>query len=275
MLTELNLPASDFLDQRIAAYSHIELSREEILDGLLYAYVRADHRLEQQALKEREDRNRQFLFGREWDYEHMKFFALRRAAKLFGGKFTDRGQGSLLFQLLCCYFTHDEGFFTLADQMKIENPSFDKGMMIFGNVGVGKSWMMKLFSRNQRQCYEVVPAKKITRTFLEKEKGAENLEKYRLPFAYLNDIETFNQAYGGLCIDDMGTEELSNSFGNKLNVIEDVILSRYDAGFCGSLLHATCNMDRQGMKSFYGDRVLSRLREVMNSVFLDGQDLRK
>jgi len=120
----------------------------------------------------------------------------------------------------------------------------------------------------------MVEAKRISDRFMKK--GEEGIQPYMEPWEYLSDDqEAFYQKFGGICIDDMGTEELVNHFGNKRNVVGDVIEGRYSNTMCGPLLHATTNLNREQMRSMYGDRVLSRLREIMNVVYFNGKDLRK
>jgi hypothetical protein len=133
---------------------------------------------------------------------------------------------------------------------------------------------MKLFSKNQRQSFKVVSAKNIADQFETDGEDSMNEFVYLYKNA-LNDYESFLQKNSGLCIDDLGTEDLKIHFGNRKNVIGDVIEKRYFCKHVGVLFHATTNLTAEQLKDFYGGRVVSRMREIFNFIELPGEDRRK
>lgn len=269
------LPPSSKMSQVeiLATFDHIDLTEEETAEGLVWAKRRKEDHLKDLERKRREDDNRRLLTG-QWAYNTTDYFMRKRAGELFGDEFKFDGQGAKFYEMLCCYFSKDPGFIVLAQEMKIKNPSLDKGLYLGGNFGVGKTWLMKLFQRNQRQVYQIVNAKAVADLF-EREGEVSMGQFVECPKLPANDLQHFYQPIMGLCIDDLGTEEIKNHFGNKKNVVGDLIELRYSKGNTGTLLHITTNLTGKQLEDFYGGRVASRLRQVVNIIDFKGEDLRK
>ena len=155
--------------------------------------------------------------------------------------------------------------------MGISNPSLEKGIMLCGNFGVGKTWLMKLFAKNQRQVFFMENAKNVADMFMDTGEDNRYLNLHKNP---VNDANTFYHKFSGLCIDDLGTEDVKMHFGNKKNVIGDLIEKKYSNQTTGIYLHATTNLTAEQMKEFYGGRVTSRMREIFNQIELSGNDRR-
>lgn len=257
----------------LATFDHIDLTEEEKAEGLVWAKRRKEDLLLEIERKRREDDNRRLLTG-GWSYATTDYFMRKRAGELFEGDFRFDGQGGKYYEMLCCYFSKDPGFIVLAQQLGVKNPSLDKGLYLGGNFGVGKTCLMKLFQRNQRQVYQIVNAKAIADLF--GREGEPSMVQYtECPKLPVNDAQNFYQQIMGLCIDDLGTEEIKNHFGNKKNVVGDLIELRYSKGNTGILLHITTNLTGKQLEEFYGGRVASRLRQVVNIIDFKGEDLRK
>lgn len=262
------------LKQVKESFNHIELTEDELDIAIIEAKRKKELLLKQQEISRRAEENRKFLTGMMWTAKQTEEFMRYRATKLFNEKFDFDGQTSLYFQLLVAYFSMDFKFFVLAKQMDIDNPSFNKGLYIGGNFGVGKTWLLKLFQRNQRQVYTVQNAKAIADLF-ETEGESAMTQFSESPLLPANDVENFYHKKMGLCIDDLGTEQIKNHFGNKKNVIGDLIELRYANENTGPLLHVTTNLTGDQLKEFYGPRVASRFRETMNIIDFIGEDRRK
>lgn len=255
-------------------YKHIELTPEEELEGILWAKQKKERELQAKRIKEIEAKNRKALSSSQWSYKQTNDFMLYRASEIFSGKFILDQQNKFLFELLCQYFSDSKDFISLAAFFKIENPSLNKGIMLAGNFGTGKTWLMKLFAKNQRQVFHVYNAKEIANNFesFGQEDALDFVNKKKNP---TNDSNAFYQPFAGLCIDDIGTEDIKNHYGNKKNVIGDLIEQRYSHGNTGVFFHATTNFSSQQLKDFYGERVTSRMREIFNFIDIPGSDRRK
>lgn len=256
------------------SYSHIELTEEEICAALIGAKRKKEAILEENRIKEIEDRNRRFLTETQWGVKQTDSFMRYRMDTIFEKKFDIDPDNEIIYKLLCLYFSNDDSFVSIAEELGVKNASLKKGLLLAGTIGVGKTWMMKLFGKNQRQVFSIRTAKNIADLF--QSQGEESLQQFLTsPKLPINDANNFFHNNMGLCIDDIGTEELKQHYGNRKNVVGDLIELRYSNGNTGLLLHLTTNLTMTQVKEFYGDRVGSRLRETMNIVELKGEDRRK
>ena len=261
------------------SFNDAELTQEELEEALRWAINRKDARMAAEELKARQEANRKALTGKV-SAAQLDSFMRYRAATIFNstgeeGKTWDLdAHNRAVYELLVLYFAEDREFISAAVNLGVANPSLSKGLLLAGNYGTGKTMMMKLFSKNQRQVFHVTNAKYIADGF--QENGQEFLEQFAEKYQNAsNDSSAFFQPYAGLCIDDLGTEEFKNHYGNKKNVLGDVIEIRYAKNNCGTYLHATTNLNIQELNDFYGGRVMSRMREIFNTVLLLGPDRRK
>lgn len=261
-------------EEVLESYKHIILTHEEEIDGLIWAKIRKQNLLEATRIKEIQEENRKALTDYNWSVEQTKAYMLFRAGILFHKQFVIDRNNSILFDLLCEYFSNDPVFEIHAKQLGMENISLKKGLLLAGNFGTGKTWMMQLFSKNQRQVFHIRNAKYIADAFgTDGEVVSETFsELIKNP---VNDRDCFFHTYSGLCIDDMGTEGLKNHYGNKKNVIGDLIESRYFKKNTGVYLHSTTNLSVKELERFYGERVTSRMREIFNFIEVIGEDRRK
>jgi DNA replication protein DnaC len=271
------------LKEVLESYNHITLTDDEMIEAIIGAKIKKEEELRLLALRERERANRE-MQSKLWDNTVIKSFMLKRAEEIFDGKFILDEQNEKFFEILCYYFTGDNEFIKIAAENEIENPSLSKGLLIAGNFGTGKTWMMKLFSKNARQTYWMRSAKEIAQGYLNsgKKRADGSFEDKKIPIEYIelfknavNDAAVFYQPLSGLCIDDLGSESKKNNFGNVMNVVGDLIEERYYNKNYGLYLHATTNLSSIELKDFYGERVVSRMREIFNFIELPGTDRRK
>lgn len=140
------------------------------------------------------------------------------------------------------------------------NISMSKGILLVGPVGCGKTSLMALFSNltAKSRSYYIKPARQITLEFTKH--GYDVIHKYtrsvRSPVP--------------LCLDDIGIELPMKYFGTPVNVIGEILLSRYDLFISKQLLtHGTTNLNSDEIEERYGIRVRSRLREMFNLIYYD------
>lgn len=254
-------------------YSHIDLTEDEMDEAILGAKRKKEGLMEEAKVRETEAANRKLLSGTQWIFKQTESFMEYRASHIFDKPFKLDKYNSAIHKLLCLYFSNDNQFVSLAESMGINHPSLDKGIFLGGAVGVGKTMMMRLFSKNQRQVFAIKTSKSIADAFqLEGEFSLQQL--IVCPTLPSNDASNFYHSKMGLCIDDIGTEEFKVHYGNRKNVIGDLLELRYTNGNYGPLLHLTTNLSDNQIKEFYGDRVASRIRETMNLIQLKGEDRR-
>lgn len=272
-LADKTLPES--LQKDLEAYKHVVLTDEELAVAVLDALKRKEIAIEQKELEDLAAENRRKYTQSKWTIDQTRSWILHRMSKLQKAFIVDETNEPYM-ELLAAYFSSDPVFVGLAASLGVTNASLDKGLLLAGAVGVGKTAMMTLYSKNQRQVYEVRTAQDIAENYLNAEYPsvyvAQMTELRELP---LNDLKNLYQTKAGLCIDDVGSEVLKTNYGNKKNVIAEIVESRYAAGTCGAFLHMTTNLTSQQLKEAYGERVSSRLREKMNVIVLKGKDRRK
>lgn len=259
-------------------YDDILLTEEEASLALRDARERKFYRLQEERRAAHSAELRRQLTER-WSYEKTADFMRYRIEKKFPDKkllFSDTSTSNAgtVFEFLCRYFSNDPHFIELALAAGIENPDLRKGILLSGTVGTGKTSLMRLFGANQRQVFMIKSAAEVASNWLSG--GEEAISAlYNLHKLPVNDVDNFYHPYAALCLDDCGTEDVKNHFGNKVNVIGQIIERRYFNGATGRMFHITTNLNSTQMKEFYGPRVISRLREIMNVIELKGEDRRK
>lgn len=169
-----------------------------------------------------------------------------------------------IIQILCEYFTEDKAF-------ESRGYSFDKGIMLHGNVGCGKTKLMEMFASNPYKSYSLRACKEITdnyyRALNKKEDPNIHLD------VFYNKINTgaphkfFGHTELGFCFDDLGTDEEKKHFGNNLNVMGEILLARYNRKHeLKGFTHITTNLTADQIEEAYGLRIRSRLRELVNAI---------
>jgi len=262
------------LREVLDSFSHIELTDDEYCEAMIDAKRKKESLIKQRERERIAEENRKQLTETGWSYIQTRAYMLYRAQSLFDGKFTLDEHNQPIFELLCHYFSASKEFVSLAAGLGVVNPSLEKGIILAGNYGTGKSWLMSLFRKNNRQVYHVEQAKDIA--FAYQKNGDEAIERHRNKITNpFNDPTVFYQKNAGLCLEDIGAEDVKNNFGNKTNVIGDILEARYVNDLLGVWFHGTTNMTTAQFGDFYGGRVTSRLREKTNFIELRGPDRRK
>lgn len=196
--------------------------------------------------------------------------ATTRAKKTIPG-FVLNDEQEKLYKLLSKYFSGDRSFTDEGDNFRLE-----KGIMLFGGVGCGKTTMMRMFMYNPVASYVMKSCRMIASEY--KEDGEVVLHRYA--HAYhpegLMMENPFKVGHWGLCFDDLGTEDIKKHFGNQANVMQQILLNRYDrSNELANKTHTTTNLNHTGLTEYYGERVASRIREMFNIITVKGTDMRK
>ena len=124
-----------------------------------------------------------------------------------------------------------------------------KGLMLVGNCGVGKSLIgMRIIPLLlNHYCRKVVTIC----TANELNKSPDEIIRNHIIY-----------------IDDVGTEDVSNIYGNKrMPFAELVDMAERD----GKLLIFSTNLDDEHLKMKYGDRVVDRLHAIVRKVTINGK----
>lgn len=192
---------------------------------------------------------------------------LAKAEKEIEG-FELSGPEQIIYKNIALYFTKDARFETGEFSLK-------KGLMLCGNIGCGKTTLMRLFTANPNQSYFVRSVRAVVDEYkLKDDGGTPAIDKYSNLWAN-NGVSVYGHRELGICFDDLGTEVTAKHFGNELNVMSEIILNRYDYAK-GPYTHITTNLNSDQIQQNYGARCRSRMREMFNMiVFPNVKDKRK
>lgn len=188
-----------------------------------------------------------------------------------------KDSNDLLYTILC-YFFKDERFFKSPCLIIPESttPSFDKGLLIMGNFGIGKTSILlaleQIFKKyviyNPHIHFKSTTANEVVIAY-EKIKTAEEKEDFY-----------FKNQRGFKCYDDVKSEDVASNFG-KVNLFEKILFLRDSKG---SRTIITCNFDHsfpndfdKGLDQFgtkYGGHIYDRILNNFNFIQGNGKSLR-
>lgn len=141
-----------------------------------------------------------------------------------------------------------------------------KGLLISGNIGVGKTWLFEIF-------------RDVSRKFLKA--GGKNFKMTtceKVYTAYEDDQQQAREKYceGNWCFDDLGTEDMiTNDYGTKRLPIVEILTHRYGKFKAYHYLtHLSTNLSPEEIRERYGERVFDRLMQMMHVVSWEGESKR-
>ncbi len=188
-----------------------------------------------------------------------------------GHKFIESQETFLRLITIIRYLTRSPLFFrsSLINQ-KLSKPGWDKGLLIIGDYGTGKSSILQTLVRLQPSLYRYHTALDVTSEY----------ESLHTSYDKKNFMEKY--AKGTRLFDDILTEPVASNFGLK-NVFKDILEIRCSNNAKTIL---ACNYDPEhgnedvnsGLLQFrakYGGRVYDRLFEMFNIVEFKGKSMRR
>lgn len=189
---------------------------------------------------------------------------LEQKGKLqFGEKFHFRDADLLNIQKLICYFLKDE---VMAASFDL---NLSKGILLSGPVGCGKTTLMTLMRYVAQPNFKFImkTCRDISFEFIKD--GYQIIQKY-------SNCNNSHSEYRNYCFDDLGVETNLKYYGNECNVMAEIILSRYDIFISKQVItHITSNLSATEIETTYGNRVRSRLREMLNLIAFDDNSMDK
>jgi hypothetical protein len=170
--------------------------------------------------------------------------------------------------LLCLYFSGDERF-------NLEGFNLEKGICLFGGVGVGKTTLIEKFFQNQRQSFIIKMCRAIEDEF--SQNGDVVLKEYGIYRQASVNGDPYGHQVLGYCFDDLGTEPPSKYYGKNVDVMAEVLLNRYDNKLPFNQTHITTNLSTDEIINRYGSRVADRMQQMFNMIVfpLDAKSRRK
>ena len=193
-----------------------------------------------------------------YDFQKTLVYLNAKGKLLFGKKFRIYDEDREILLKLCSYFIRDKEY------CDVNGIDIDKGILLSGPVGCGKTSLMKLLRHivPLQRPYEVIPCRNVTFGF--NHLGFKTVEEYGNTKFY--------------CFDDLGVEPTGRFYGKDLNVMGEVLLSRYELYLSTKRkikTHATTNLNAEELEERYGNRVRSRMRELFNLIAFDKMSIDK
>ncbi|POS02209.1 ABC transporter family protein [Flavobacterium croceum DSM 17960] len=199
----------------------------------------------------------------QYNYPEMMAWLEQKGKLQFGEKFHFREADVVNIQKLICYFLKDE---VMAANFNLD---LSKGILLSGPVGCGKTTLMTLMRHVAQPNYKFImkTCRDISFEFIKE--GYQTIQKY-------SHGTNSHSEYRNYCFDDLGVETNLKYYGNECNVMAEIILSRYDIYISKQVItHITSNLSATEIETAYGNRVRSRLREMLNLIAFDDNSMDK
>ena len=179
-----------------------------------------------------------------------------------------------IIHLLFNYFTGNPNFVKLLKELTDVAGSLNKGLMLVGGVGVGKTLLFAIFRYYTQEILGVNSFRFTTAIDIiddVNKNGVECLEvfSHNLVHKTPRPITCY--------IDDIACKkENINHYGTNINVIEQLLYQRYNVLLrYGVLTHTSSNKYPAQMKEVYDMRIIDRMSEMFNFIELTGNSYRK
>lgn len=176
-------------------------------------------------------------------------------------------------EVLFYYFLQDDAFFECSNlRAEISKPSFNKGLMIVGAYGIGKTAYLKVFEK----IFKTYPDFRF-RGFGVKDLVRE-YEACKTPVEKTHFIQ--QKVRPGLFLDDIASERVANNFG-KCDVVEEILFSQHEKGY---KTYVTCNHTNSqnnveqsvmDIGKRYDGRIHDRFYQMFNIIEFSGKSMRR
>ena len=185
-----------------------------------------------------------------YDFDKILIYLNAKGKLLFGKHFKIYEEDRGIIWKLANYFVKDYA------NCKKHSIDPEKGILLSGPVGCGKTSLMKLLKHlvPHQRTYSVIPCRNIAFAF------------NHIGYKTINDYGN-SQSF---CFDDLGIELIGRHYGKDCNVMGEILLSRHELFIKHKIkTHATTNLNAQELEDLYGVRVRSRMRQLFNLVAFD------
>ena len=198
-----------------------------------------------------------YLLPRHLTYDELYDFYIDRLNALSNNEFIIDDDNRYAIEKIVLYMNQNPKF----------KGSLDKGLMIRGPVGAGKTLLFKgmqsVYSFLGNNILSIIDTYDVAARYLKTGPDIFYDEKYRC-----NIILCLTD---NLIFDDIGVEPVVKYMGSEANVMAEIIYRRYKSRL---ITHFSSNLDSKILKEIYGERIVSRLKEMCNNLILKGNDRR-
>ena len=189
-----------------------------------------------------------------YNYPEIIKWLEQKGKQTYGDTFNISEKDIPIITTLLVYFLNDE---ITAKTIGID---LNKGILLSGPIGCGKTSLMNIMRLVPQQDRKFIlkTTREISFEFIKE--GYEVIQRYCSGNKLQNNVKNY-------CFDDLGTENNLKYFGNECNVMGEILLSRYDLFINKKVItHITTNLSASEIEAAYGNRVRSRLRQMLNLI---------
>ena len=189
-----------------------------------------------------------------YNYDDALNWLQTRGKELYGSHFKIIEEDKENIKKLLCYFLKDK-----HNALRL-GINLQKGILLTGPIGVGKSSLMNLmrFYEPAQTRFMFKSCRDISFEFIKD--GYDTIQKYSNRSFKNHEPITY-------CFDDLGTENNLKFYGNECNIMAEILLSRYDLFVSRKLITLlTTNLSASEIENIYGNRLRSRMREMFNLI---------
>ena len=198
-------------------------------------------------------------------YQWLRYFFKKTWEAEEGKKLEIDKQQTPIYKAICQYFSKDVEF--NKNKLTENMPSLEKGLLIIGKFGCGKTSMMRAYHKIG---YKLLPDQFLWFKMISCNALVSEFEKIENQ----KDKQEFFRKYSKgktIYFDDFGTESEASNFGKK-NLMKIILEERY---LYNKKTFLTTNLELEEISKKYGNRVFDRLREMVNIIKMPGNSYRK
>lgn len=210
----------------------------------------------------------------EWNYQNVRRIYLKNLNSITKKDFLETEENFKKLDLIVNYLVQDEIFFKspLIVMRNESKPSFEKGLLLIGGVGTGKSASLKAMSMT----LELIPF--LRTTYHLASDLVSQFEEIDSPFTR----KCFNDKFrnGRRIFDDITREKMASNFG-KTNLMAEIFTYRYEYK---KITHVAMNFRNDSPNNFdlalnqigikYGDFIYDRFFDMFNIIEFPGLSMR-
>ena len=200
---------------------------------------------------------------------------IKNIAKYHNGDYSFTDQIKSSSKLLLLYFTGNPKFSEACESFSGNKGSLNKGLMLVGDIGTGKTELFNIFKMYSNQVNRANGFK-----YYSSGEIVDNLniigKEYLLQFSS-NEKEDGIPKPITCYVDDIGSRsETIMHYGSKYNAMEEFLNIRYEVfRRHRKLTHISTNLYPSDIKQIYGARIENRMKEMFNIIELKGKSFRK
>jgi hypothetical protein len=219
----------------------------------------------------------EYLVYLKWRAEHILGWKYKTAGIKMPGLQIDHENAELI-KWLCLYFTNDPAFEEIVlgtdGSGKVYKGDLQKGLLLYGAYGVGKTALMELCASNQRCSYKVYQVPKIARDY--QNHGAAVIDALSTRTVVVPEHGYFYHREMGKCFNDLLREEgTKNNYGNIANVMSQIFFELSENRIEPWKIHATSNFQLTAIGAAYGEHVKDRCYQFFNLIEVKGRSRRR